>query len=179
MRRARRASTGGSIPSGRAVGERPGGVTDDGIFLQTAGRRIATRAGHPVRLRGVGLGGWMNMENFITGFPATESLQRAALQKALGEDGSRRFFDRFLDVFFGDDDAAFLASLGLNLVRLPINYRHFEDDMRPFDLREDGFAALDRAIERAPNTASTRSSTCTPPRASRTSGGTATTRVMS
>jgi hypothetical protein len=67
-------------------------MTDDGIFLQTAGDRIATRSGRPVSLRGVSLGGWMNMENFITGFPATESLQRAALEKALGEEGNRRFF---------------------------------------------------------------------------------------
>ena len=51
-------------------------MTDNRIFLRTAGDRIATRSGHPVSLRGVSLGGWMNMENFITGFPATESLQR-------------------------------------------------------------------------------------------------------
>ena len=91
----------------------------------------------------------MNMENFITGFPATESLQRAALRRVLGEDGSARFFDRFLDVFYADADAAFLASLGMNHVRLPVNYHHFEDDMRPFELREDGFRPLDRAIERS------------------------------
>jgi len=61
--------------------------------------QIATRSGKPLTLRGVGLGGWMNMENFITGYPATESLQRKALQKALGNDGYRLYFDRFLDVF--------------------------------------------------------------------------------
>jgi len=118
------------------------------ILLQTAGSQIATRSGRPVSLRGVGLGGWMNMENFITGYPASESLQRRALRRALGDDGYRAFFDRFLDVFFSDEDAAYLASLGLNLVRLPINYRHFEDDMHPFELREDGFRLLDQAIER-------------------------------
>jgi len=37
-----------------------------------------TRSGRSIVLRGVGLGGWMNMENFITGYPATETLQRAA-----------------------------------------------------------------------------------------------------
>ena len=100
-------------------------------------------------LRGIGLGGWMNMENFITGYPATESLQRAALRRVLGDDGYTRFFDRFLDVFYADADAAFLASLGMNHVRLPVNYRHFEDDMRPFELLEEGFRVLDRAIERS------------------------------
>src|SRR5919197_5990116 len=120
----------------------------DDVQLQTAGPKIVTRAGRVVTLRGVGLGGWMNMENFVTGYPATESLQRKALRKVLGEDCYRAYFDRFLDVFFADEDAALLASLGLNCVRLPVNYRHFEDDLRPFELKEEGFRLLDRAIER-------------------------------
>src|SRR5215216_3413332 len=101
------------------------------IFLQCKETNIVTRSGKPIVLKGVGLGGWMNMENFITGYPATETLQRRALLKALGEEGYTKFFDRFLDVFFGEEDAAFLASLGMNCVRLPVNYRHFEDDMNP------------------------------------------------
>ena len=121
---------------------------DADILLQVDGPHLTTRAGRRVLLRGVGLGGWMNMENFITGFPATESLQREVLQRVLGDEGARRFFDRFLDVFFGDADAAFLASLGLNVVRLPINYRHFDDDLHPFELKEEGFRVLDRTIER-------------------------------
>ena len=121
---------------------------NNAILLQTSGRGFATRSGRSIVLRGVGLGGWMNMENFITGYPATETLQRAALRRALGEDVYRRFFDRLLDVFFADADAAFIASLGLNSVRLAVNYRHFEDDTRPFELDEGGFLLLDRAIER-------------------------------
>ncbi|HYB43482.1 MAG TPA: glycoside hydrolase family 5 protein, partial [Candidatus Methylomirabilis sp.] len=117
---------------------------DDAILLQTSGRGFATRSGRPIVLRGVGLGGWMNMENFITGYPATETLHRAALRRTLGEDAYHGFFDRFLDVFFADADAAFIASIGLNSVRLAVNYRHFEDDMRPFELDEDGFLLLDR-----------------------------------
>ncbi|HEU5107995.1 MAG TPA: cellulase family glycosylhydrolase [Micromonosporaceae bacterium] len=116
--------------------------------IRVDGDRLVGGDGEPVVLRGMGLGGWMNMENFITGYPATESLQRAALRTALGEEGYRRFFDRFLDVFFGDADAAFLASLGLNSLRVPFNYRHFEDDDRPFELKEEGFGLLDRVIDR-------------------------------
>jgi hypothetical protein len=29
-------------------------------------------------VRGFGLGGWLNMENFITGYPANEETQRQA-----------------------------------------------------------------------------------------------------
>ena len=49
-------------------------------MLTTRGTHIETRDGERVHLRGVGLGGWMNMENFITGYPANESLMRAAVR---------------------------------------------------------------------------------------------------
>ena len=115
--------------------------------LRVEGDAIVDGEGNRVVLRGVGLGGWMNMENFITGYPANESQQRAALREALGEDGYHRFGDRFLQAFFDDADAQFLASLGVTCVRLPFNYRHFEDDDRPFELKDEGFRALDRAVE--------------------------------
>ena len=116
------------------------------ILIRVQGNQLVRGAGTPIVLRGVGLGGWMNMENFITGYPANEAQQRAALREVLGEDGSRRFFDRLLDAFFAEADARFLASLGVNCVRLPFNYRHFEDDDRPFVLKDEGFRRLERAI---------------------------------
>ena len=114
--------------------------------LHVDGTRIAGPDG-PVLLRGFGLGGWMNMENFITGYPATESQQRRAMRRAMGDAAYEAFFDRFLEVFFTDDDAAFLAGLGLNSLRIPFNYRHFEDDSVPFVIREEGFRLLDRVVE--------------------------------
>jgi endoglucanase len=120
---------------------------DEDVLVRVDGDRLVRGDGEVVVLRGVGVGGWMNMENFITGYPGTESQQRAALHRALGEEGYRRFFDRFLDGFFAEDDARYLASLGLNSVRVPFNYRHFEDDMRPFELQEEGFRRLDQAVD--------------------------------
>src|SRR5881296_69956 len=98
-------------------------------FLTVRGSEIVNQDGEIVVLRGFGLGGWMNMENFITGYPANEEAMREALYSVLGEERYDRFFDRFLEDFFSEDDAAFIHSLGLNLLRLPVNYRHFEDDM--------------------------------------------------
>jgi endoglucanase len=115
--------------------------------LRVRGNRIVDGEGNPVVLRGLGLGGWMNMENFITGYPANEEAQREAVRAVLGEEKYRFFFDRFLEHFFTEGDARFIFSLGLNLLRLPVNYRHFEDDMRPFEIKEEGFRHLDRVIE--------------------------------
>jgi endoglucanase len=116
-------------------------------LLQTEGNRFVDGDGVPIRLRGVGLGGWMNMENFVTGYSANESLMRSTVREVLGDDRYELFFDRLLTVFFGDGDARLLAELGMNCVRIPVNYRHFERDSRPFEFLEDGFRQLDRAIE--------------------------------
>jgi len=116
-------------------------------WLRVEGDRLVDEAGRPVRLTGFGLGGWMNMENFITGYPGNEEGIRRAMLAAMGPEAYRAFFDEFLDGFFDDADAALLASLGLNSVRLPINYRHFEDDAAPFELKAEGFERLDRVID--------------------------------
>ena len=115
-------------------------------MLRVQGDAVIDAEGAPVLLRGVGLGGWMNMENFITGYPANESAMRDAVGRVLGAERAERFFDRLLDRFFSDEDAALLAELGVTCVRLPINQRHFERDSAPFQLLEAGFARLDDAI---------------------------------
>ena len=116
-------------------------------ILKVRGDRIVDAAGNDVVLRGAGLGGWLNMENFITGFPGHEHSHRAAMLKVLGQEKYDYFFDRWLTYFFMEEDATYFASLGLNCIRIPFNYRHFEDDMNPRVLKEEGFKHLDRVIE--------------------------------
>jgi aryl-phospho-beta-D-glucosidase BglC (GH1 family) len=115
--------------------------------LRARGQAIVDEDGKTVQLCGLGLGGWMNMESFITGFSGNEQAWRAALRRELGDERFRFFIDRFLTYFFEEADAALISSLGQTCLRLPINYRHFEDDASPFIVREDGFAHLDRVIE--------------------------------
>lgn len=69
-------------------------------WLRTSGPDVAGADGTPVRLRGVGIGGWLNMENFITGYPSTESAHRQALRKVLGERRHDLFFESFLGESF-------------------------------------------------------------------------------
>ena len=116
------------------------------MTLQTRGSDVVDANGEAIRLKGVNIGGWLNMENFITGYAANETMMRSAVRKVLGDDGYELFFERLLSAFYADADAAFLAETGLNCVRIPVNYRHLESDARPFEIIEDGFRHLDRAI---------------------------------
>jgi endoglucanase len=114
--------------------------------LRTQGDKLVDDQGTTIRLKGPGLGGWMNMENFITGFSANEALMRSTVKDVLGETKYELFFERLLSTFFTDADARLLASRNLNCVRVPVNYRHFEDDSHPFQIKPEGFRHLDRVI---------------------------------
>lgn len=89
----------------------------------------------------------MNMENFITGFAGREFQFRESLLEKLGKDKYEFFFDKFLEYFFTEEDAVLFASLGLNCLRLPFNYKHFEDDLQPGIIKEEGYKHLDRVVD--------------------------------
>src|SRR5690554_5191392 len=108
-------------------------------WISVDGARLADENGQTVRLKGVSLGGWMNMENFITGYPGAEQDIRRLMLDRMGHEAYEAYFESFYESFIDDDDAAFLASIGINSMRIVVNYRHFEDDARPFELKEAGF----------------------------------------
>ncbi|MCJ1478105.1 hypothetical protein MMC13_006780 [Lambiella insularis] len=116
-------------------------------ILKVEGERVVDETGHTIVLRGAGIGRWMNMENFITGYPGHEHEHRAAMLKVLGKEKYKYLFDRWLEYYFTQKDAKFFASLGLNCIWIPFNYRHFKDDMNPKVLKTEGFKHLNRVID--------------------------------
>jgi endoglucanase len=115
-------------------------------MLQVKANQIIDENGQPIRLRGTCIGGWMNMENFINGYPGDEHGLRAAMSDTLGPAKAQFFFERWLDYFLAEEDIAYIKSTGANTVRLALNYRHFESDSQPFQYLESGFQRLNQAI---------------------------------
>ena len=116
-------------------------------MLRVSGTKIVDADGKQVVLKGAGLGGMLNMENFITGYSGHEHEHRAALAEVLGQEKADYFFERLIHHFFTEADAALFASLGMNCLRIPFNYRHFMDDDNPNVLKESGFKILDRLVD--------------------------------
>jgi endoglucanase len=119
----------------------------DENWLKVSGNQIVNQKGDTVYLRGFGLGGMLHMENFINGYPSNEETMREGLLNVLGEKKYNLFFDTFYKSYFTEPDAKYIHSMGLNLVRIPINYRLFEDDMNPGVIKENAFQYLDSVIE--------------------------------
>ncbi len=116
-------------------------------YLHTQGKQILTESGRQVFLRGTCVGGWMNMENFINGFPGTEISLREHVAQKLGEDKARLFFNEMIANFLAEADIRFIKEQGATCVRLALNYRHFEDDEHPFEYKEEGFELLKSILE--------------------------------
>ena len=114
--------------------------------LQARGLEIV-EAGRPVRLRGVNLGGWMLIEDYMIGLRWTEWKIREQFRKVLGAESYAAFFDAYDQAYVADADISFLAEQGFNVVRIPFNYRHFEDDLKPGKWLESGFQQLDRVVD--------------------------------
>ena len=116
--------------------------------LRVSGDQIVNQKGDTIYLRGFGLGGMLHMENFINGYAGNEEAMREGLRKVLGEKKYNLYFASFLKSYFTEPDAAYIQSLGLNLVRIPVNYHLFEDDMNPGVIEQEAFAYLDSVIAR-------------------------------
>ncbi|MCC5895608.1 MAG: glycoside hydrolase family 5 protein [Alkalibacterium sp.] len=115
--------------------------------LSVQGNQIVTEEGTPIYLKGVNIGGWLNMEDFINGYPGSEQSLRKLMTDEIGEEKSQVFFDSLHHHFFNEEDLAFITSLGLNTIRLPLNYRQFEDDLDPFTYKEEGFEKVDAFLD--------------------------------
>ncbi|KAF4833678.1 Beta-xylosidase [Colletotrichum tropicale] len=115
-------------------------------MLRVSGTKIVNENGEEVILKGAATGGMHNMENFITGYTGHEHEHREALTEVLGKEKADFFFSRLLHYYFTEADAALFASLGLNCLRVPFNYRHFMDDDNPGVIKKSGFELLDRVV---------------------------------
>ena len=114
-------------------------------ILRAAGQKVL-EGDRAVRLRGVNLGGWMLIEDYMIGLPWTEWKIREQFRRVLGDAAADAFFGAWAESYVTEADVAFLARQGFTFVRLPFNYRQLESDLAPGKWREEGFRLLERAV---------------------------------
>ena len=114
-------------------------------FIRVEGEKFV-REGTPILFKGLGIGSWLNIEHFMMGIPCTDQMMRESFVNVYGKECAADFFKRLADAFITEADFAYLHSLGIDLLRVPFNYRLFIDDEVPECLKEDGFAYFDRLI---------------------------------
>lgn len=96
-----------------------------------------------LRIRGVNLGNWLLLENFMMGLKGIDSYFQWQFQEMFGKDLKDKFFNKLRANMITEKDIAFIAKQGLNTLRLPINYRLFEDSRCAGQWVEASFKYLD------------------------------------
>lgn len=103
-------------------------------FLHTR-NGIIYQGSDPIILRGMGLGGWLLPEGYMWKFYTKCDRPRRMemlIEKLCGHEYAETFWDRYYSTFITERDIAWIASQGLNSVRLAMNARHL------FLVKEDG-----------------------------------------
>ena len=131
-------------------------------FLHTKGQTIVNENGESVLLEGYGIGNWMNQEGFLFGssvfgtgmhgFARAEGMDRGrtinqTIIETCGLSYAQDFWKRFFRAYFGREDIAHLAHLGMNSVRLPLKAAAFLPEEEEISFNEDSFRMLDDLID--------------------------------
>src|SRR5690606_27935819 len=100
----------------------------------------------PGTLRGVNLGGWLLLERWLTPslFAGIEAEDEDGFMRTPGAAEKLR---RHRAEFLGEDDFAWIAAHGLDLVRIPVGHWVFGDDPLMLGCVEELDWAMDRAAE--------------------------------
>ncbi|MCE5343819.1 MAG: glycoside hydrolase family 5 protein, partial [Eubacteriales bacterium] len=106
-------------------------------IVYTEGMRFMVN-GKPLLLRGLGVGTWLNLEHFMMGVPGWDGEIRDCLNRCCPA-----FMNRFTETFFTGADAAYIRSLGINFIRVPINHHLFWNDDQDTE-NPYGFEQLER-----------------------------------
>lgn len=121
--------------------------------LSTRGTLIVDEAGDKVALKGCNIGNWFLLEMWMLAIDHGQFSDQYSFEGNLTERFGEAEKDRLMGIYrenwITPRDFANIKSFGFNTIRLPFNYRLLQDDDKPFELKEDAFEWLDRAIELA------------------------------
>lgn len=115
-------------------------------MLHTNGKDILNDKGEKIILCGQNIGIWGIIEPNMFGTPGVEHRLLRAMKLYAGEEKTNRFMDGVLKKWLTEADIIFLKEIGCNSIRLPFNYRRFEDDANPFVYNQEMFAMFDEII---------------------------------
>lgn len=121
--------------------------------LTVRGADLVDPLGRVVILKGTNLGNWFVIEPWMLNIAEGEGSVsdqvefEAVLAERFGATEKNRLMEAYRENWIKEEDFGVIRSFGFNVVRLPMNYRQFEDDARPYQLREDAFQWTDRAVK--------------------------------
>jgi endoglucanase len=112
-------------------------------FVHTEGPHLVDGQGHTLHLRGTSLGNWIVREGYMFHFEKGPQSSREIdelTNELLGPEASAKLWREYRDRYITRADIQFLARVGFNSIRIPIDYQFFTPD------NNEGFTLLDRVV---------------------------------
>lgn len=97
-------------------------------FVQVSGKKLLSRDGKALVLRGTNCGNWMVREPYMMNTSGNLDRQfkfDKMIADICGEDKVKEFDRLWLDNQFGEADMKFIADHGMNCLRVPMHYKFF------------------------------------------------------
>jgi hypothetical protein len=113
-------------------------------FVHTAGPDLVDSRDHPIMLRGINLGNWLEPEGYMFHFdggPQSPHEIEAVTAELLGPDQAKAFWQKWRETYISEADLDQIKREGFNSVRVPIHWKFFDSD------DAEGFQHLDRLIQ--------------------------------
>jgi hypothetical protein len=123
-------------------------VRSDAGFVTVRGRELVDPDGRPLDLKGINLGGWLVPEGYMFGFTKAGSPRQiqTMIKELVGTEANNAFWDRWYRSFVDRDDIRYIRSTGMNVIRVPFDYRFFTPEDHPETWVDTGFELLDRVV---------------------------------
>ena len=105
---------------------------DELYFLHTRDTRIVNEQNEEVYLYGFNLGNWLLVEPWMLKFSSLPGIEAGAdifniFEKRFGIDKAKEIYKTYMDNYITEYDIKYLASLGVNFLRIPFWYRAVVD----------------------------------------------------
>ncbi len=116
-------------------------------FVYVDGKHIYSPQGERLHLKGVNLGNWLLPEGYMFKLQNCNSPRKIdqAIRELIGNSATTAFWDAFLENYITEADIKWLSESGVNIIRLPFDYRLLtHDDFLGRDIH--GYTYLDLAI---------------------------------
>lgn len=120
---------------------------EERAYVYVEGRNILSPRGEVLHLKGMNLGNWLLPEGYMFKMWDCNSPRKIdqAIRELAGNSATTAFWDAFLENYITEADIRWLSEVGVNIVRLPVNYRLLShDDYMGRDFH--GYTYLDNTV---------------------------------
>ena len=117
-------------------------------FAYVQGKEIFSARGERIHLKGVNLGNWLLPEGYMFKLKNCNSPRKIdqAVRELIGNSATTKFWDSFLENYITEADIKWLSESGVNVIRLPFDYRLLtHDDFLGRDIH--GYKYIDNTVK--------------------------------